>query len=160
METTLFISLLVIFLVVSLLRYSIVMRKRKEAMKAMAMQFGLQRWPDDSLTRGLSLHGTPLQWWSKLFNVYEGILNHRQIAVLDLRKQAGKYSWSRTIVAVKTPEDVFAGSSFGLEKRRIDGWQLIYSPVGFLVSGKLMEVCEVEEILKAIGRIDESSVPR
>jgi beta-galactosidase/beta-glucuronidase len=113
---------------------------------------GLQEWPDDPTPRDLCLGGTAFKHWSKLFNVYEGILNHRQVAVFDFRKQAGKSSWSRTIVAVKTKEDVFEGKSFGLETRQVGDWQLCYSPVGFLCQGKLMDVSEIEELLSGISR--------
>jgi hypothetical protein len=79
------------------IRYTFVMRKRKQEMRAMATRLGLKEWPDDSTPRDLSLEQTVFKHWSKLFNVYEGILNRRQVAVFDFRKQAGKSSWSRTI---------------------------------------------------------------
>lgn len=74
------------------------------------------------------------------------MLNSKQVAVFDFREQAGKSSWSRTIIAVKTEDDVFAHKPFDLETHTTDGWQLIYSPAGFLDHGKLMSVPEIEEI--------------
>jgi hypothetical protein len=140
------------FLIAVWTRHFFIMRRRKQEMSEMAARLGLEAWPDDSSPRDLSLNGTVFQDWSKLFNVYEGILNHRQVAILDFRKQAGKSSWSRTIIAVRTKENVFEDKAFGLETEQVSDWQLCYSPVGFLHSGKLMDVPEIEELLNGIAR--------
>src|SRR5438874_8645311 len=81
------------------------MRKRRTEMSAMATQLGLRSWPDDSPPFDLSFEGTSFQDWTKLFNIYEGTLNCRQVAILDFRKRVGKSGWSRTIIAVKADED-------------------------------------------------------
>jgi hypothetical protein len=145
-----------VVLVFAWYRNAAVMKRRSEEMRAMATQFGLQPWPDDSTPRDLSLNGTVFERWSKLFNVYEGVLNHRQVAVFDFRKQAGKSSWSRTIVGVRTKDDIFADKAFELEKRQIGEWQLIYLPVGFLSPGTLMEVSEIEGLLLTLRRVPPS----
>ena len=77
----------------------------------------------------------------------------RQVAILDFRKQVGKGSWSRTIVAVKTQEDVIPGKSFDLEVTQAGNWKLLYYPAELLNSSKLMEPAEVEEILRGTERV-------
>ena len=129
-----------------------IMRRRKKAMSEMALRLGLEAWPDDDTPRGLSLHGTVFQSWSRLFNVYEGFLNGKQVAVFDFRKKGRKSSWSRTIIAVKTTHDIFQDKPFRLEAKQVGAWQLLYSPPGFLLHENLMHVAEVEELLKGIGR--------
>ena len=104
--------LVAIFITVLWIRYCVEMRRRREQMREMAPRLGLQPWPDDSTPYDLSLDGTVFESWTKLFNVYEGRLHGRQVAVLDFRKQAGKSSWSRTIIAAKTKDDVFAHKAF------------------------------------------------
>jgi hypothetical protein len=136
----------------SWIRYVFIIRQRMQEMRAMATRLGLQEWPDDSTPRDLSLNGTVFERWSKLFNVYEGILSHWQVAVFDFRERAGKSSWSRTIIAVKTNDDVFEGKAFGLETRQAGDWQLCYPPKDFLSSRKLMDVTEIEEFLNGISR--------
>jgi hypothetical protein len=122
----------------------------KKEMRAMAMRLGLQQWPDDSTPRDLALDTTAFKHWSKLFNVYEGILNGHQVAVFDLRKKAGKSSYSRTILAVRSNENLLNGTAFELEKTQVDKWQLAYLPTGFLIRSQLMEVADIEESLKFI----------
>ena len=121
-------------------------------MREMASRLGLQPWPDDSTPYDLSLDGTVFESWTKLFNVYEGRLHARQVAVLDFRKQAGKSSWSRTIIAAKTKDDVFAHKAFEFETKQVGEWQLLYSPEEIISSRKLMYVAEIEELLKDIER--------
>ena len=128
------------------------MRQRKADMREMASRLGLQPWPDDSLPRDLSLRGTPFENWRNLFNIYEGILSGVQVAVLDFRRHVGKGSWSRTIVAAKTADDVFATKSFDLETLQVGQWQLLFAPKELVNSSKLLDVAEVEETLKDIRR--------
>jgi hypothetical protein len=95
------------------------MRKRTAAIGSMATELGLRPWPDDSPPHDLSLEGTPFENWTRLFNIYEGKLRRKQVAILDFRRRVGRSSWSRTIIAVKTTDDVFANKPFELEARRV-----------------------------------------
>jgi hypothetical protein len=117
----------------------------------MATKFGLQTWPDNIFPRHLSLNGTIFEGWSRVSNVHEGILNHRQVAFFDLFKRQRKSGWSRTIFAIKTDKAVLEGKMPGLEVHQANGWQLCYHSLGFLHSEKLMDSSEIEELLNAIA---------
>ena|ERR1035441_4325309 len=134
------------------IRHMIVMRQRKAKMKEMASRLGLQPWPDDSLPRDLSLRGTPFEIWTNLFNIYEGILAGVQVALMDFRWHVGKGSWSRTIIAAKTADDVFATKPFDLETLQAGQWQLLFWPKELVNSTKLLDVAQIEETLKDIRR--------
>ena len=65
-----------------------------------------------------------------------------------LKKKEARSGWSRTILAVRTRERISTPSS--LEGRQVGLWKLIYSPVGFSNSDNLMEVEELESLLRNI----------
>jgi hypothetical protein len=142
-------GLLVTLLLVGMaLRGGAYLHRRREEVSAMATRLSLHSWPDDSLPRGLTLEGTHFHQPHKLTNVHHGIINHREVVILDIEKQDAKSSWSRTILAVRTRERISTPSS--LEGRQIGLWKLIYSPVGFSNSANLMEVEELESLLRNI----------
>jgi len=144
--------LVVSFILFVAIRHTIVMRQRKIEMRAMISRLGLQPWPDDSLPRDLSLRGTPFESWTNLFNIYEGVLSGVEIVVLDFRWQVGKGSWSRTVVAAKTTNDVFASKPFDLETLQVGQWQLLFPPKELIDSTKLLDVAEIEKTLNDIQR--------
>jgi len=127
-------------------------KQRRDAMSAMAARLGLQPWPDNIPPRGLALGGTPFEKWTNLSNIHEGILNRRQVAVLDCRKQERKSGWSRSIIAVKSKDEMLIHKPLGLELTQVGDWKIIYSPVGFLRIQNLMGIQEIENIVQMINR--------
>jgi hypothetical protein len=130
------------------LRGGAYLHRRREEISAMAVRLGLHAWPDDSLPRGLTLEGTHFHQPHKLTNVHHGIINHREVVIVDIEKQEARSGWSRTILAIRTRERISTPSS--LEGRQVGLWKLIYSPVGFSNSDNLMEVEELESLLRNI----------
>jgi hypothetical protein len=147
-------TIIVAGIVVALLFVGIALRggayfhRRREEVSAMAKRFSLHAWPDDSLPRGLTLEGTHFHQPHKLTNVHHGVINHREVVILDIEKKEARSGWSRTILAVRTRERISTPSS--LEGRQIGHWKLIYAPVGFSNSENLMEVEELESLLRNI----------
>jgi hypothetical protein len=142
-------GLLVALLILGMgLRGGAYLHRRREEISALATRLSLHAWPDDSLPRGLTLEGTHFHQPHKLTNVYHGIINHREIVIMDIEKQEARSRWSRTILAIRTRDRISTPSS--LEGRQIGHWKLIYSPVGFSNSDNLMEVEELESLLRNI----------
>jgi hypothetical protein len=152
--------LVVGFMVFWIIRYAIRMWQRRIDMREMASRLGLQSWPNDSLPRDLSLRETPFEDWTNLFNIYTGIVSGVRVAVLDFRWRMGKYSWSRTIIAAKTTNDVFASKPFDLEVLQSGQWQLLFPPKELINSAKLLDVAEIEEALNNIRRATASTERR
>jgi hypothetical protein len=119
-------------------------------MRAVASRLGLRPWPDNSLPRGLSLQGTPFFRPDKLTNVYEGLLNHNEVVVLDFHKRESDSRWARTVIAVKTINQV--GAPPDLEVRKAGSWQLICARVGPSNSRELMDADRLELLIKNIVR--------
>jgi hypothetical protein len=130
------------------LRSGAYLHRRREEVRAMATRLSLHAWPDDSLPRGLTLEGTHFHQPHKLTNVYHGIVNHREIVILDIEKQEARSRWSRTILAVRTRDRISTPSS--LEGRQNGQWKLIYATVGFPNSANLMEVAQLEGLIRNI----------
>lgn len=127
------------------------MRQRREKMERVAAELGLQRWPDDSLPRDLFLHGTSFEGWIRLFNVYEGLRGGRPVAVFDVRQRSGKSSYSNTVIAIRTKEDVFKSIPFKFVKIQMDEWQLLHLAAGFICKSMLIEPDEIGYIFKLIS---------
>jgi hypothetical protein len=133
------------------IRHLVLTRRRRQQMSAMAARVELQDWPDDSIPRDLSLLGTPFESWTKLSNIYEGMIGGVQVVVFDFSKKSGKSGWSRTIVAAKTADtDIFSGKPFELETSQSGDWQLLYAAPEFLNSAQLMDVGQIEQMLNNI----------
>jgi hypothetical protein len=145
-----FTFLATLFLIGVAVRSVFFVRRRHEQMRAMAMSLGLRPWPDNSLPRRLSLQGTPFQHWSKLSNIYEGSLNGTQTIILDFFYREPRNVFSRTIIAVNS--NMRVQKPYDLESRQIGPWQLIFAPVQFFRTANLMDVDQVEILLKAITR--------
>ena len=124
-------------------------RRRGEAMAKMAAKFSLHPWPnDDSLPRGLSLEATHFHRPYRLSNIYHGIINYKEVVILDIERQELKSKWSRTILAIRTKDRVSTPSS--LEAHQAGAWKLIYTPVDFSTEPKLMEIDQLDSLLSNI----------
>jgi hypothetical protein len=145
-----FASVSALFLIGVGLRSVFFVRRRHEQMRGMAMSLGLRPWPDNSLPRGLSLQGTQFQRWTKLSNIYEGVLNGRQTIVLDFFEREPRNVFSRTIIAVHSNARV--NQPRDLESFQVGPWQLMFAPVQFFRTANLMDVSRLETLLKAITR--------
>jgi hypothetical protein len=142
-------GLLVALLIIGMaLRGGAYLHRRREEINALAARFNLHSWPDDSLPRGLTLEGTHFHQPHKLTNVHYGIVNHREVVILDIEKQEANSSWSRTILAVRTSERISTPSN--LEGHQAGLWKLIYSTVGFSNTADLMEVAQLESLLRNV----------
>jgi hypothetical protein len=145
-----FAILVAIFVLGIVFRGAFFFSRRRQEMKAVAARLGLHPWPDNSLPRGISFHGTPFFRPSKLTNVYEGLLNHNEVVIMDFHKLEPDSSWARTVIAVKSSNQVAAPPK--LEYRKAGSWQLLYSPVGTMDSKDLIDTERLEIIVKAIIR--------
>ena len=137
-----------LFLVGVSVRSIFFVRRRHEQVRAMAMALGLRPWPNDSLPRGFSLQGTPFQHWTKIANVYEGVLNGTHTVILDFVQREARNA--RTIIAVNSNAQV--QEPYDLESRQVGPWQIIFAPVHFFHAANLMDVDQLEILLKAITR--------
>jgi hypothetical protein len=124
------------------------LHRRRESISAMAARHGLHPWSNDSLPRGLSLEATHFHRPHKITNVYHGIINHLEVVILDIERQELKSRWSRTILAVRTKDRISAPAS--LESHQAGAWKLIYSPVDFSTDPRLMEVDQLDSLLRNI----------
>ena len=133
---------------IALVRY--VRKRRRDAMADMASRLGLNPVPDDSLPSDLSLRGTPFDEWEGTSNIFCGLINGREIAVLDVSKAIGRGSWTRTVLAVKTADEV-QEDWYGFHAERVGAWVLFYQPAGFLRYPGVTTVADVELRLSALA---------
>lgn len=129
------------------------MRHHAREVKAVATAFGMLPWPNDSLPRDLSLRDTCLGSWSKLFNVYEGIVGGVQVAVFDCKVGQGKGSWTRTVIAARSSQATFGAVAFDpeLTTQRSGEWLILYRPWrvwGF--APELMSADQIEGHIQSI----------
>lgn len=150
LPAAMFFLLVAIFVLGIVLRGRFFFHRRREEMRAVASRLGLRPWPDNSLPRGLSLQGTPFFRPDKLTNVYEGLLNHNEVVVLDFHQRESDSRWARTVIAVKTINQV--GAPPDLEVRKAGSWQLICARVGPSNSRELMDADRLELLIKNIVR--------
>jgi hypothetical protein len=144
------ILLVAIFVIGIILRGSFFLNRRREAIRAMASRLGLRPWPGNSLPRGLSFQGTPFYRPDKVANIYEGLLNHSEVVILDFHKQESDARWARTIIAIKTVNPVAAPPD--LEIRKVGSWQILSAHVGRPNTSELMEAERLEPLIKNIAR--------
>jgi hypothetical protein len=144
------ILLVAIFVLGIVLRGYFFLHRRREALRAMASRLGLRPWPGNSLPRGLSLQGTPFYRPDKVANVYEGLLNHSEVVILDFHKTESDARWARTIIAIKTTNPVAVPPD--LEIRTIGSWQIISAHVGRPNTRELMDADRLELLIKNIVR--------
>ena len=129
-----------------------ILSRRGQQMRAVASRLGLRAVPDNSLPRGLSLHGTPFFQPTRLTNIYEGIISGHEVVILDFKKREDESAWATTIVAIKTRHSL--GQPARLECRKAGAWQLISPPIGLMDSTLFLEVERIEFILKNIARYE------
>jgi hypothetical protein len=88
-----------------------------------------------------------------VWNVIDGEPRGTRIVAFDCRIGAGKGSWSRTVIAVKTDIGSITASAFdsALRIERMKDWVVIYRPKDFAgITRQLMPVTELELYLEAI----------
>lgn len=141
-----------IFLIGLIVRGAFFLNRRTQEMRTVTAKLGLRPWQDENLPRGLSLQGTHFFRPTRMANVYEGFLNHTEVVVFDFyqRDEDANSNWARTVVAVKSPNQVTAPHK--LECRKAGTWQLIYAPVGNMNSKELMDTDRLEILIKNIVR--------
>jgi hypothetical protein len=150
--TTLFVIFFAFILSLNLYWF-IAMQRRTRAIKLLAPKLGLLPWPNDSLPRDLFLSSTQFANWSKLSNVYSGIINGVEVAFFDCKVGRGKGSWTRTIIAVRSNGDVFGAKAFDLDfnSQRCEEWLLLYRRrEGFRITPGVMPVSQIESHIRNI----------
>jgi hypothetical protein len=83
-------------------------------------------------------------------NVYEGLLNHSEVVILDFHKQESDARWARTIIAIKTMNQVAAPPD--LEVRTVGSWQILCARLGRPNTRELMDAERLELLIKNIVR--------
>ena len=128
-------------------------RKRDAALRAMVIRRRFT-YIGRALPRSLTLHGTPLERVSSIWNVIEGDCGGIRVIAFDCRIGRGKGSWRRTAIAAQGPRDVFGAAKFisDFTVARSGDWAVMYEQetISLLTPG-LMPVRELEAHFDSIG---------
>src|ERR1700753_1750942 len=81
--------------------WTIRMHKRSKALAKLASEIGLTVWDYQILPSDLTLHGTDLENFSKVFNIYQGTVNGVHVVFFDCKVGYGKRTWMRTVLAIR-----------------------------------------------------------
>jgi len=125
---------------------SLIQRERLELLKDLPATLTLA---DTELAGGMLQRGA------------RGIYNGTEVVIFDCRIGQGKGSWSRTVIAARSPEMVFGAEVFDPDLRigRAGEWLLLYRPKEFFrIRAGWMSVAEIEAQLKSIGLPDATTV--
>ena len=129
-------------------------RQRGAAVRAMATRSGFH-YIGEALPRSLTLHGTPFERASKVWNVVDGEPRGVRVIAFDCRVGVGKHSWRRTVVAMESDAEFSKEVAFNPEMtlESVGAWKFLYRPKAsfeFRISG-LMPVAELEAYLKSVA---------
>lgn len=128
-------------------------RRRSTNIRALAIRSGFN-YLGRGVPRSLSLHGTPLDRASSIWNVIDGDRRGARIIAFDCQIGTGKGSWRRTVIAVKMENDLLGAvsSNRDLTVDHSGSWAILYQPKtpSFIPAG-LMPVEELEARLNAIA---------
>ena len=142
------VGLIAIFLVYKAERY------REAAIRALAIRYGFH-YLGNALPRSLTLNGTPLNGISSVWNVIDGDPRGARVVAFDCRVGVGKGSWCRTVIAVKSDEDLLSPLAFTPEMvlDHSREWKILYRKKAFfsMRSGGLTPIEELAAYLKAFA---------
>ena len=127
--------------------------KRDGALRAMVIRRRFT-YIGQVLPRSLTLHGTPLERASSVWNVFEGDCGGIRVIAFDYSIGYGKGGRRRTAIAAQSPRDVFGAAKFisDLTVARSGDWAIMYEQETIsLVNPGLMPVPEIEAHLDSIG---------
>ena len=128
-------------------------RKRADDVRELANRCGFA-YIGAAFPRSLTLHGTPFERVSSIWNVIDGQCHGIRVVAFDCRIGSGKGSWSRTAIAVQTPRDISRIRKFSgdLAVDRSGEWAVMYQPRTFsLIPLGLTPVRELEARLGSIS---------
>jgi hypothetical protein len=128
-------------------------RKREAALRGMAVRRGFT-YLGGALPRSFTLHGTPFERATSIWNVIDGDCRGIRVIGFDCRIGSGKTSWRRTAIAAQSPCDIFGVVKFSgdVTVDRSGDWAILYQPKTFsLIAPGLMPVSELEARLDSIG---------
>jgi hypothetical protein len=157
---TAFQCLLAIAVPAYLLGFWWVQRQRENEIKDLAARLSFH-YLGPSLPRSLTLNGTEIARATSFWNVIDGELNGVRVVAFDCRIGEGKGSWRRTVIAAKTPSDIFRMaisepfqpvlSVPNLAIDRSGDWAILYYSKSWSnVSPRLMPIQELETRLRSI----------
>ncbi len=127
-------------------------RNRKAVLRAMVLRRGFV-YLGNAIPRSLTLHGTPFERATSIWNVIEGDCRGIRFIAFDCRVGGGKGSWRRTAIAALSDRDVFGVMKFNLDLTvdRSGDWVILYEPKRLsLITHGLMPASELEAILDSI----------
>jgi hypothetical protein len=129
-------------------------RQRGVSVREMATRCGFH-YIGEALPRSLTLHGTPFERASKVWNVVDGEPRGVRVIAFDCRVGVGKHSWRRTVVAMGRDAEFSKAVGFNPEMtlESVGAWKFLYRPrasFGFRISG-LMPVEELEACLNSVS---------
>ena len=127
-------------------------RQRSAAVRAFAVRCDFH-YLGDGVPKSLTLNDTQLERATSISNVVEGDQGGKRFIAFDCRIGSGRYSWSRTVIAVEARADVLSATFFN-PKFAVDqsgDWALFYLPKKPFWPGGLMSVEELESYLKALA---------
>lgn len=130
----------------------LVERQRGSAIRAMATRSGFH-YIGDALPRSLTLHGTPFERASKVWNVIDGEPRGVRIIAFDCRVGAGKGSWKTSVIAIESGAEFSRAFNPQMNIDSVGRWKFLYRPkagMEFRASG-LMPVEELEAHLNSVG---------
>lgn len=128
-------------------------QRRSKAMRALATRAGFH-YIGGALPRSLTLHGTPFEGASKVWNVIDGAPRGIRVIAFDCQVGVGKHSWRRTVIAMESDADLSKATlNPEMTVDSVGRWKCLYRPRAsfeFRIAG-LMSVDELESHLSAIA---------
>lgn len=127
--------------------------RRTAALRAMVIRRGFV-YLGKAFPRSVTLHGTPLEGATSIWNVIEGECRGIRVVAFDCRIGSGRGGWSRTAVAAQSDRDVFPVVEFNrdLTVHHSGKWVILYEPKAVAaVPRGLMPVPELEAIFDSTG---------
>jgi hypothetical protein len=125
-------------------------RRRSENIRALANRIGLH-YLGRGVPQSLSLHGTPVERATSIWNVIDGDHSGTRVIAFDCQIGSGKQTWRRTVIAVKTENDELLSLNYDLSVDRSGDWKIIYQPKQFFFTPRgLMPLDDLEARLRTI----------
>jgi hypothetical protein len=110
-------------------------RRRSTAIRAMAVRLGFA-YLGGAIPGSLTLHGTPMDRATSVWNVIDGEYGGVRVVAFDCRIGEGKGSWRRTIIAALSPQNPFRGHGSDQTVDRSGAWAILYQPKTFSLTGR------------------------
>jgi hypothetical protein len=123
---------------------------RKKDLQAVALRLGLH-YLGETLPRSFSLSSPIFKNTTKVSNVIDGDRNGRRVIVFDYLIGSGKYSRTRTVIAVNVPpadlESLVHSSDLSIESN--GHWSFLFEQRGFFTR-EVISVSELESYIRSV----------